>query len=282
MDARFNLLVISTDASYARGAAVAAISAITHYAGEVPLRIRILFFGSKDYEFEMLVASTAELPVDVQQNSTVRFRGLPNHRFYGGDAAYARLFIQHFCEAGEGRVVYCDADTMINTDISPLWEVDLGGCSVGAVREMYAPVVSEPSGLSRYADLGLAPHTKYFNSGVLVFDLAAWIGGSFTAKAVELLQTYDFRYPDQDAMNACLYGQWRELNPRYNCTSFWDWKEYYSEIYGDVRSEAAIYHFSGGRKPWKPDYPWSDRQVIFDSHFARTAWAKQDTVGGPA
>ena len=47
--------------------------------------------------------------------------------------AYARYFIPRLIE--EERVIYLDSDIIINGDLSPLFELDLGDYSLAAVRD---------------------------------------------------------------------------------------------------------------------------------------------------
>ena len=65
------------------------------------------------------------------------------------------------------RVLYLDVDTLALDDLAPLWRTDLGDAYVGAVTNVF-----QPDHLFHAAELGIRPE-DYFNSGVLLLDLAA-------------------------------------------------------------------------------------------------------------
>src|SRR5688500_18132312 len=66
------------------------------------------------------------------------------------------------------RVLYLDADTLAVAPLEPLFALGLDGCPIGAV----ANVVDE--GLWPHVrGLGIDDPTQFFNSGVLLMDLAA-------------------------------------------------------------------------------------------------------------
>lgn len=88
--------------------------------------------------------------------------------------AYARLlapslFPQH------SRIVYLDADTVLYADVAELYDTDLCGAAVGAVRDtavLSSLVAGYPRRqLRKLQPLGLHDPFHYFNSGVLVLDL---------------------------------------------------------------------------------------------------------------
>lgn len=122
----------------------------------------------------------------------------------------------------EARVLYLDADTIIVDDIGSLFEADLGGCPVGAVRE--------PS-RSR-------PWNPYFNAGVLLMDLDAMRGNV----CGDLIWTANHRkmdFPDQDALNIVCHGAVHELPAIWN-----------SCPWTAQPPNARIIHFAADREYW--------------------------------
>ena len=121
---------------------------------------------------------------------------------------------------GEGRVLWLDVDTIVMQDIGALFDVDLQGMCLAAVRE---------PGRSK------SPFV-YFNAGVLLMDLEKMRGGI----GDELVQTVNARkldFADQDAINLRCQGLILELDPIYNACP---WTQ--------QPMNARIYHFAADRR----------------------------------
>jgi lipopolysaccharide biosynthesis glycosyltransferase len=105
------------------------------------------------------------------------------------------------------RLLYLDADTVIERDPSTLFRLDLEGCD----RAMVPDAV-----FSKFFD----PH--YCNSGVILFDLEAIRKDGLLKEGRHLLNTHKFTMPDQEALNRCqkekilllprIYNEQRELS----------------------------------------------------------------------
>jgi len=150
------------------------------------------------------------------------------------------------------RVLYLDADTLITGPLAPLWETDLDGCLVGAVTN---PLLA--SMLPRIQqDLGLPDRGSYFNSGVLLIDLAAWRAGATAEAVLDFVRAHpSVIWPDQDALNAVLHARRLHLHPRWNAMpGLWNVSQrYLPHSPGEVREavrDPAVVHFVGPHKPW--------------------------------
>ncbi len=172
------------------------------------------------------------------------------------------------------RVLYLDCDVLVRRPLAPLWELDLGGCAVGAVTNVFPPyLVHRPDALG-------IPRRAYFNSGVLLLDLDAWRtrGESERIAAIVRAEPERIVFPDQDALNLALWRDRLSLHPRWNCQNAILYFRTAEELLGgavaaDARADPAILHFEGGAwaKPWHylNDHPF--RQLYFD-HRAQTPW----------
>lgn len=162
-----------------------------------------------------------------------------------GDAGYLRLAMPDLLKADYDRILYLDSDIFVHGgDFNKLFEVDLGGLCLGAVR-----VVTQWGSPERqrheFAALDLAP-APYFNSGVLLIDVPAYIAAEVTRKALDLgaEKGHLFRSHDQSLLNVCLYRAWAELSPVWN----WQWyvkAPFFAELAGQ-----NIVHMIGPVKPW--------------------------------
>lgn len=177
--------------------------------------------------------------------------------------AWSRIFLPDLLP-GETRVIYGDIDTLACRDLMELYRVDLGGKALGAVLEHYSHEGSHFNGR-----LGI-PQTSpgYFNSGVLVMDLARFREKNLTERIVRYAAAYEdaLTCPDQDALNGALHDEVTPLHPK------WNWHDGLSR--GILRNnprqklwrgsrprqavEAALYpgilHYMGPHKPWRYNY----------------------------
>jgi lipopolysaccharide biosynthesis glycosyltransferase len=165
-------------------------------------------------------------------------------------ATYARLRIEDFTE--EGRVIYLDADTLTRASIGELFEVQLEGRALAAVREMYTPTVSSDHGVTGWRTLGLAPDTSYFNAGVMVIDLARWSELGVGVRALEYLRRDDvvINLFDQEALNVVLAGEWLELPTIWNVSRYWYKEERRPGSDQTILEDARIFHYLSEDKPW--------------------------------
>lgn len=154
------------------------------------------------------------------------------------------------------KVIYLDCDIMVNTDLTELWETELNGCYLGAIRDQGIMGVAEI--VRAY---GLNPET-YFNSGVIVFELnnirqkMNWF-----EDMVNFLRSFPSTpMPDQDILNHVFGGNTLLLDERFN--SFY--------IHGaDQDLNQKIVHFAGEIKCWDPLSPGF---ALYQDHLNLTPW----------
>lgn len=160
---------------------------------------------------------------------------------------YARFWIEDYFPLDVHRVIYLDGDMVIRSSIKPLIELELENAMLAAVC---IPGSKSPS------RLGYDPDDGYFNSGVMVINLAKW--RSEKARDLLIKTTFDLvdklNDPDQDALNYCFHKDYIRLDYVWNAISPF-FKETHSlplhqKDIDRVRREARIVHFNGSAKPW--------------------------------
>lgn len=167
-------------------------------------------------------------------------------------AMWFRLQLPELVEAD--RVIYLDVDTLPLTGLEELFTTDLGDARLGAVTNVVlAGHVAHVRGLG--LDDG-----EYFNSGVLLLDLAALRreGAMDEVRAAARSRAGRPGWPDQDALNLVLGPHRLALHPRWNAmNALWAFPERADEALGrraadEARADPAIRHFEGpgGNKPW--------------------------------
>jgi len=94
------------------------------------------------------------------------------------------------------------------------------------------------------------PFGKYFNSGVLLIDVAAWNAQSVTERALSFAADNALKLMahDQTALNVTLLGNWAELS------LVWNYEYTHQTMYFSASFDVCFFHFVGRRKPFNHRY----------------------------
>jgi lipopolysaccharide biosynthesis glycosyltransferase len=190
----------------------------------------------------------------------IRFHKIPDSRLEGlpvveqfTAAMWYRIFLPELLPNVD-RVVYLDCDTIAADSLDPLWEIDLGDHYLAAVTNIF-----QRNHLQRPAELGLDGPEVYFNSGVLLMNLAQMRrdGCSDALRDYARAHARELEWPDQDALNVVLGSRRLELHPRWNVMNSMFAFNAARRAFGrkalrDARRMPGIRHFEGpaANKPW--------------------------------
>ncbi|KKB76207.1 hypothetical protein VW29_20910 [Devosia limi DSM 17137] len=155
---------------------------------------------------------------------------------------YARLFLGDLLNAGIERVLYLDSDTFVRSPIEMLYDIDMKGAAIAAVRQ--------PDRLHCIAGTDLRTRNAfsmaepYFNSGVMLIDLTQYRDMDFVAALVDNLPQSEIEmfYYDQDIINFAFRDRFLELDNRWNLQN----PEPAHEAF-----DPHILHYSALARPWK-------------------------------
>ena len=202
-------------------------------------------------ELERICAPHGRLgPVSVPEDL---FAAAPVVRYYSR-AMYYRLLAAQLLPAGVDRVLYLDPDILVINALRPLYDTDLEGKLMAA--SIHRGLTDLSSRVNRLR-LDTPEAEGYFNSGVLVMDLAAMRRRMDPAEIFAYARDHadTLILPDQDILNG-LYGS--ELYPVEE--SLWNYDarrfdRYQLASQGEmdmdwVMDHTAVLHFCGKRKPW--------------------------------
>ena len=253
------VIVASADDNYAMPIAVMARSALENLQSDRQMIFFVIDGGIKPNNKRKIEQSLCSTRCDVRwlQPPARSFEGIEVKR-HVTSTAFMRLLIPELLPNQFQKVIYLDCDLIINQDLSQLWEIDMGENYLLAVQDYYVPYVSSPLGLAKYKELGIPADYKYFNSGVLVINLAKWRTDDVSSQVVEYLrQSAEYRYcNDQEGLNVALAGKWGELDPRWNqlpkIYKYASWKDssFSEEMYNNILNNPYIIHFATSLKPW--------------------------------
>jgi len=131
---------------------------------------------------------------------------------------FLRIFAPYMIEQDADRLIYIDVDTIVQDDISKLWNMPLGDHIIGAVQDYSETIDCKWAGIPNYKALGLAGDSKYFNSGVLLINPKKWRAENITNQVIDTLIKYKefVVMPDQYGLNVVFANKWLELDPKWN------------------------------------------------------------------
>ena len=197
------------------------------------------------------------------------------------------LFLDAYPEMFKGveRILYMDADTAVEGDISELEKMNLNDRAVG--------MVVDSLGSAYKHTIGMSSVEPYYNSGVILFDVGAWRDRRYSRRIVDVLRTgCRFANPDQDMINIVCRGDVCMLPVRYNVQPAhlvfkphqyfcaYESDGYYStEELEDISHSGIIYHFFRflGEFPWDEGNAHPDRDRYM-KYRACTSYVSYDMV----
>ncbi len=161
-------------------------------------------------------------------------------RDYYSKSTYYRLFIAEMFPQLD-KAVYIDSDTVVQGDISELYNTDIKDAYLGACHEQamiqvdeYGTYCEKVVGVSRY---------NFFNAGILLINCNQFRMRFVLDKFIEYLHTYDFVVTqDEDYLNLICKDHVYWLDQRWN-----------TEIYCNIDypiQQAKILHYIMTSKPW--------------------------------
>ncbi len=149
--------------------------------------------------------------------------------------AYARFFLPELMPDCQ-RILYIDCDTLVDSDITPLFTLDMGTYDVGCVQDW----------LNR----------KLFNSGVMLFDADKWREKEIRKRLVETLDVMKeegLPTDDQQVLNRYFGENYLHLPLAWNFQTGIDAvlpaEKSYIEKYGHL-DDYRIIHYSTAAKAW--------------------------------
>lgn len=161
-------------------------------------------------------------------------------RDYYSKTTYYRLFIAEMYPELQ-KAVYIDSDTVVQGDISKLYDTDIGDAYTGACHEQ-AMVQMDVYGTYVERVMGISRH-NYFNAGLMLINCDAFRRHAVLDRFISLLHVYNFTVTqDEDYLNVICKDHVYWLDQRWN-----------TEIIGDIPypiEEAFILHYIMTSKPW--------------------------------
>ncbi len=271
-------IVFASDDNYIQHAVVAMMSIRCNTSKENKLRFFVLAddipAASQEKARKSFAGQNAEvqfIPVDSAPFADFFVSGQLSR------TAYFRLQMAELLPPEVEKAIYLDCDLLVLGDIAELWQFGMAGQPLAAVPD-YGIMASHKDWPRKQQALSLRPADLYFNSGVLVVDVAAWREHGYGQAVVELARKAGYQHHDQDALNKVFYGKWVALPLQWNVIPP-IWNMFLKILRrSDLRQKAlaarrhiAILHYAGGYKPWEyPEIPAFN--AAYYRYFRKTAF----------
>ena len=183
-------------------------------------------------------------------------------RDYYSKTTYFRLFIADMHPEYD-KAIYIDSDTIIQGDMSDLFDIDIKGFILGACHEQAMVQVNE---YGAYVEkcLGL-DRNLYFNAGLLLINCVEFRNRNVLDRFIQTLQVYDCVVTqDEDYLNLLCKDHVKFIDQRWN-----------TEIFGTIPypiEEAKVLHYIMFNKPWHYEtcphadifYKYAEKTWVYD------------------
>ena len=184
------------------------------------------------------------------------------------------------------KLLYLDCDLVVDSDVSPLFDTELGHNAIAAVPDIdFIGNLNMKNGeRAEYVkkQLHMRNAYGYFQAGVLVMNLDRMRKIHTVREWLEIASKPGYIYNDQDILNVECEGQVTYLdyswNVMHNCAGrvngvfdFAPADAY--KAYTESRKAPKIVHYAGFDKPWKN--PWCDFAPLYWSYAQETPFISQ-------
>ncbi|MDF7667526.1 glycosyltransferase [Orbaceae bacterium ESL0727] len=178
-------------------------------------------------------------------------------------SACVRLIAPMVLKDITNRLLYIDSDTLCLASLTSIMALDMHNTIIAAVADMD---YMQQAQCNRY---NITVGT-YFNSGVMLINVALWCQNDVTQKTLQLLNSGEkFDYPDQDVLNIVVGDKRVMLNQKY---------DYLLALSPDGNEDAGIpkdivlLHYITKNKPWHQPY----RTRLYNHYLSTSPWVNNE------
>jgi len=275
-------ICMATDDNYAQHAGVTIASILKNAAQDDKIRIFILHRGLKQENIQKLqqLQSIKQFELVFKKIDLQKVKELKLNHSDLSLETWFRLFIPDLCTECTKKILYMDVDMVVLKSLKELWNTD--------VTDYYAAVVDDFTEIDggkytyKREDLKLSPPYRYFNAGLILFNLEKCAKNQVFEKALAfgLENSHRLKFEDQDTMNIIMEGNLRYIHPKFNVQNsnpriLFNPKRYsvlnfsYKECI-EAFKDPVIIHFVS-KKPWHIFSAHPHRNLYY-KYLALTPW----------
>nr|WP_249213794.1 glycosyltransferase [Tatumella sp. JGM130] len=193
------------------------------------------------------------------------------------------------------KVLFIDADTIVESDVSELIDIDLGNNLVAAVRDIvmegflkFGAIADSSCGTMparKYliSVLGMTHPEQYFQAGIILFNIVQMSAENTYQRLIDEIKDKYYWFLDQDIMNKVFYDrvhylplEWNVYHGNGNTDDFYPNLRLSTYLdFLKARMNPKMIHFAGENKPWNTkDVDYFDN---FESYLNSTPWSSELT-----
>lgn len=167
------------------------------------------------------------------------YKNLCDNKMHGSYLTYLKYEMPHLVSGK--KILYLDADTIVNCDISKMFDYRLGKRAIGAVRSGKARNKIDWEFTKNF----LNADDEYYNAGIILINSDQWRKNEITTAAKEFIKKHAPRLEshDQSVLNTRFRHTVSTLPSKYNIPC------YPGKDISDL-DKNGILHFVGSPKPW--------------------------------
>lgn len=234
-------IAFAIDKNYLRPCGVTLFS-ITEHNKDLNIDFHIFTTFFDRFGYDEILANNPNIRIHVYILDTQAYDHLQVNGHFT-TAIYYRLSIADILKDKVERFLYLDADILCFRSLKKLVQFDLSPYVLAAVQDK---CMKKEYMLS----IGLDTNKKYFNSGVMFINIAAWHKNDVFNKFNALINEKIYKFPDQDVLNFILSDQVYFLDQEFN---------YFTQDPIDP----VIMHFVSSPKPWNVAAPHSQKYLPY-------------------
>lgn len=291
------IVLCAADENYVRPLTVMLHSAASSLRAGRHLHVVLFDGGISESSLNGILESLVDLPIsiDVLRPDLSRVEDLMTSHHIT-HTAYLRLMAARLLPDSIQKVIYLDSDVLVVDDLTQLWEMEVGQQYCLATTDIACPFIdarqvtdaelqsSKPylasiSPVANWQELGIDGSANYFNSGVMVLNLAKWRREGVEQQLFDCLRknaAFVWCW-DQYALNVVFAGKWGQLPLRWNQGAHvFEYPDashspVSRESFESMRDHPAIIHYTTEFKPWdfQPFHPLRER---FYQQLDLTVW----------
>lgn len=209
-------------------------------------------------------------------------------------ATYARLFIPRIF-SNYDKVLFIDADTIVESDVAELLSIDIGTNLIAAVKDIvmegfvkFGAIThveggdkGKTAGEYLVENLGMENTEKYFQAGIIVFNVNQINVEGIGPQLISEINGRKYWFLDQDIMNKVFYGrvhflplEWNVYHGNGNTNEFFPNLKFSTYMnFLSARKKPKMIHFAGENKPW--DTTRVDFSDNFNFYVNGTPWQRE-------
>jgi lipopolysaccharide biosynthesis glycosyltransferase len=241
-------IVFATDQNYIQHLAVALVSLLENNE-ELYFNIYIINGGidkDKLNKLEQITYGYNCKLINIEINDSIFEKLVKNHHFT--KANYYRLLIAEFIK--EEKVLYLDADIVVNASIEYLYNENIDNFYIGAV---------DNPGFDRHDELNMTKTAKYFNSGVMLINVKKWKETNLLNNVISFVTEHSsaIKFVDQCGLNSVINGNWKQLELKFNQQAVifdkninYVFDSFSKNELNEAIKNPVIIHYTGSSKPW--------------------------------